>query len=331
MHKNNTALILAIVISILFSLAGCTSQPIENPAEKAASPGISEVQLINPLGPAVIPVAGISSQNIKGDIAIQIQYWKTVDEAIGLLSGDQAEFAVLPITTGVNMAASGIDIVLVAVHEWKVFYLIASNNSEFSGWNSMIGKTIYTPEAKGQTVDVLTRYALLRESIEPDQDVTFSYAPAQEIAALFKEGKIEYAALPEPYVTLALASGAGKVALDYQDYWSQVSGAKDGIPIAGLFVKRDFLENHPLETQTIAQTLSASTAWANEDVSAAIQASGDILPLPAEVMQAAMQRVKFEYIPAAETKEEVINFLKTMQEIYPQGIKKIPGEEFFAK
>ncbi len=315
----------------LIAIAGCSSPTNEIQTEATETPGISEVNLINPMGPAVIPVAGISSQNIGGDIAIHVQYWKTADEAIGLLSGDQADFAVLPVTTGVNMSASGIDLVLLGVHEWKVFYLIASNNNEFSDWNSLAGKTIFTPEGKGQTVDVLTRYALLQNGIQPDKDVTFSYAPAQEIAALFKEGKIEFAALPEPYVTLALASGAGKVVLDYQEYWSEMSGAKQGIPIAGLFVKRDFIKNHPAETQTVAQIFSDSTKWANEHVTEAVNASAETLPIPAAVMQTALQRIKFEYIPAADVKQEVIDFLKTMQAVYPEGIKEIPGEDFFAQ
>lgn len=320
-----------LLLSLLFftAITGCSSPAKENPPQITDLPSISEVNLINPMGPAVIPVAGITSQNIQGDIAIRVQYWKTIDEAIGLLSGSQADFAVLPITNGVNMAASGIDLVLLGVHEWKVFYLIAANDIEFSGWDSLKGKTLYTPEGKGQTADVMTRYALAKEGIAPDTDVTFSYAPAQEIAALFKEGKIEFAALPEPYVTLALAANNGKVVLDYQEYWSEISGAKQGIPIAGLFVTREFLNNHPAETQAVAQIVSDSTKWANENTAEAIDASAEILPIPALVMQAALQRIKFEYIPAADVKQEVIDFLTTMQSVYPEGIKEIPDEDFF--
>lgn len=320
-----------ILILLIISITGCSSPAKENPTKPTALPLVSEVNLINPMGPAVIPVAGIASHSIRGDVAIHVQYWKTIDEAIGLLSGGQADFTILPITNGVNMAASGIDLVLLGVHEWKVFYLIAANESEFSGWGSLKGKTLYTPEGKGQTADVMTRYALAKEGIIPDEDVTFSYAPAQEIAALFKEGKIEFAALPEPYVTLALAANNGKVVLDYQEYWSEISGAKQGIPIAGLFVTREFFNNHPAETQTVAQIVTDSTKWANKNTVEAINASAEILPIPAPVMQTALQRIKFEYIPAIEVKQEVIDFLTTMQSVYPEGIKEIPGENFFAQ
>lgn len=332
MKKNNK--IINFIFVLFFSVVlvvGCSSPGTESQTGQTALPEVTEVNIINPLGPAVIPITGIASQSVEGDINIKVQYWKTMDEAIGLLSGGQADFAVLPITTGVNMAASGVDLVLMGVHEWKVFYLVAADAVEFSGWDSLVGKTVYSPEAKGQTVDVLTRFALLKENIQPDEDVTFTYAPAQEIVALFKEGKVDYAALPEPYVTMALASGNGEIVVDYQEYYSEVNNAQDGIPIAGLFVKREFLTDYPEVVQEVAQTLSESTQWANDNIDAAVSASSEVLPIPAEVMKSALQRIKFEYLPAAEVKQEVIDFLQSMQAVYPEGIKEIPDEDFFAR
>ena len=241
------------------------------------------------------------------------------------------EFAVLPVTTAANMVAAGIDLVLLGVHEWKAFYLIASTGHQWNGWSSLSGKTIYTPEGKGQTVDVLTRYALTEANIAPDRDVTFVYAPAQEIVALFKEGKVDFAALPEPFVTLALASGKGLVVLDYQDEWSRVSRAQHGIPIAGLFVKRGFWVDHPTETREIVRLVSESTQWANDNPAAAIQASSQALPLPSVVMEKALQRLKFEFVAAAAVEGEVSDFLVRMQATYPEGIKALPDDRFFAR
>ncbi|MBN1313565.1 MAG: ABC transporter substrate-binding protein [Anaerolineae bacterium] len=321
---------ISTVLSLIYIIGcgGCASNAAQLP-QTTAEPSVEEVHLINPMGPAVIPVTGIAGENVKGDIRVDIQYWKTIDEAVGLLSGDGTELAVLPVTAGVNLRASGIDIALLAVHEWKVFYLIASNDSDFTGWPSLTGKTIYTPESKGQTVDVLTRYALLKENITPDEDVSFAYLPAQEIVALFREDKIEFAALPEPFVTQALASGKGKIVLDYQDYWSEVSGAQEGIPIAGLFVRQDFYHSHPGAVQEVTRIFAASTQWANDHPDAAIQISADVLPLPSELIKESLQRILFEYIPALEAKEDILAFLIAMQETYPEGIKKIPDDEFF--
>ncbi|KUG02379.1 abc-type nitrate/sulfonate/bicarbonate transport system, periplasmic component [hydrocarbon metagenome] len=322
--------LIVLTISICLCLSGMGCSPAA-PKEPPGNPTVNAVTLINPIGPTVIPVIGISSGNIEGNLDINVQYWNTLDEAIGLLAGNDVEFAVLPITNGVNMYASGVDIVLLGVHEWKVFYLLASEDVVFDGWNSLKGKTVYTPTARGQTVDVLTRYALSKENIKPDEEVAFAYAPPQEIVALFKEGKIDYAALPEPFISLALASGHGQVVLDYQDYWSGISGAGKGIPIAGLFVKKDFLNKYPNETRGIADILAESTTWANQNPETAIQASAEELPLPPAVMQSALRRITFQYVPAAEVQAEVISYLQMMQETYPEGVKEIPDSGFFVK
>lgn len=311
-----------ILLIAMIALSACS-------AGRAQSSDVEQVQLINPLGPVVIPLAGITSGEIETDITINVQYWKSIDEAVGLLADEQTQFAVLPITAGANLAASGLDLVLAGVHEWKVFYLVAAPDAEFEDWNSLIGESVYSPESKGQTVDVLTRYALSKAGIQPDDDVEFVYAPPQEIVALFKEGKIKFAALPEPFVTLALSGTDGRIVLDYQEFWAAESGSEYGIPIAGLFVQRAFLDKYPEIVEIVADALQLSTDWANDNPQKAVLASSEVLPLPVEVMQASLQRILFTYIPAQDCKSIVLDFLTSMQNTYPEGIKAIPGEGFF--
>ena len=42
-----------------------------------------------------------------------------------LLTGNQTDFAILPVTLAANLYANQQDLMLVGVHEWKVFYLLA--------------------------------------------------------------------------------------------------------------------------------------------------------------------------------------------------------------
>jgi NitT/TauT family transport system substrate-binding protein len=305
----------------------------EKPAPPATpkDPAINEVTLLNPQGPTVVPVAGIAGGQVKGDIAVNIQYWKTNDEAIALLTAGKADFAVLPVTVAANIYASGVKIALLEVHEWKVFYMAAAPQATFDGWQSLKGEQVYIPVGKGNTVDVLLRSALTKTGLVPDKDVTIVYSPPQEIVQLFKTGKAKFAALPEPFATAAVKGGNGKIVVDFQKYWAELSGGRDRFPVVGLFVKQDFLDKYPQESAEVARILAQSIDWSNKNVDQALAQSTEILPIPAPVMKEALTRIDFTYIPVKECRSEVDTFLRKMQELYPDGIKAIPDSGFYAE
>lgn len=301
---------------------------------KANTPGPSnakpEVNLINPVGPAVIPVTALDKGKVAGEVSPKVKYWKNNDEVVAMLSKGDADFAVLPLTQAANLYANQKDLVLLGVHEWKVFYLVGSSNAAFDGWKSLKGKSVYTPPSKGQTVDVLMRAAISKEGLKPDEDVKILYAAPTEIVALFQSGKIEYAALPEPYATAAMASDKGKIVLDFQKFWAQLTGSGERIPVAGLLVKKAYLEAHPNETRAMEKLLIDSTNWGNQNADQAIDLSKDLIATTPAIMKSALQRIDFHYVPSREAQPEVDAFLKKMKELYSPGITAIPDAGFYA-
>lgn len=290
-----------------------------------------EINLINPLGPTVVPVAGMSSGQVEGNAAVSVNYWKTIDEAIALLTGEEADFAVLPITTAANFYAQNLDITLLGVHEWKAFYLLAQKDLQFDSWESASGKEIYTPVSRGTTVDVLLRTALNEAGLIPDNDVKIFYAPAQEIITLFAEGKVDYAALPEPFVSLGIKKGEGHIVLDFQQYWSDLTGMSARLPVAGLFVREEFRQKHPQECREVIDLFTASTDWSNNNVDLALEQVKEILPIPTPIMKNALSRMEFEFIPSSECQDEVHTFIAKMKELYPEGNQSLPDKGFYAR
>ncbi|NLX89043.1 MAG: ABC transporter substrate-binding protein [Syntrophomonadaceae bacterium] len=320
--------VMVMLLSAGLLLVGGCQQPAPEPPQPAEP---VESRLINPTGPLVLPVAGIESGEVKGPVTVKVSYWKTNDEAVGLLTGNQTDFAILPVTLAANLYANQQDLMLVGVHEWKVFYLLARQGVEFTDWTSLKGQTLYMPVGKGQTVDVLSRLGLIKAGLTPEQDVKFVYAPPQEIVSLFKSGKIDFAALPEPFVTLAMQDNAGHIVLDFQEYWGEVAGVEPRVPIAGLFVKKDYAAQNPQVVKDVAQMLADSTEWCLANTDRAIEVAQDTLPLPAPVMKASLERTEFKYIPAAQCRGEVDQYLKTIQEIDPEAIQQIPDQGFYSE
>lgn len=323
---------IALLLSLLMTLAllttalsGCRQ------AAPAPSPQVQESSLINPSGPLVLPVAGIENGAVKGPVQVKLSYWKSNDEAIGLLAANKADFAILPVIMGANLYANQKDLILVGVHEWKVFYLLAKPGVSFTNWSSLKGKSLYMPVGKGQTADVLSRLGVIKAGLAPDEDVKFFYAPPQEIVSLFQTGKIDYAALPEPFATLALKDNQGSIVLDFQQYWGEVAGTAPRIPIAGLFVKKDYAAKNPQVVKNVAQMLSESTTWCNNNPDAAIEQAKNALPLPAAVIKASLQRTEFNYLPAAECRDEIKRYLETVREIDPNSMKQLPDQGFYGE
>ncbi|ABR30739.1 nitrate ABC transporter substrate-binding protein [Thermosipho melanesiensis] len=280
--------------------------------------------LLNPFGPTIFPVAPIIGEKVKGDVDISVEFWKNLDDVIAKVATSYAKFVVLPITTAANLYAKGVDIKLIGVHEWKVFYLVA--NTEYTDLTSLKGQTVYSAHGRGQTVDVLLRYLLTKEGLKPDVDVKFAYAPPQEIVALFKSGKIHFAALPEPFVTMCL--GNGKIVLDFQNVWNNISGSKFGIPIAGLFVIGN-ISNYKNTINEVENIFKSSVEYANSHIDESLAITSKYFPIPVPVLKKSLERTEFKYIKNC--KEEVDLFLRTMHKLYEEGIPKVPDEGFYLK
>jgi len=285
------------------------------------------ITFINPFGPTIIPISPMLDGIVKGYVSLNIILWKNPDEAIARIVSGEAKFAVLPITTAANLYSKGIDIKLVGVHEWKVFYLVSKQ--ELKDLSILKGKTVYSAHGRGQTVDVLLRYLLVLNGLEPDKDVQFVYAPPQEVVALFKAGKVDFAALPEPFVSMCLTSG-GKIILDFQEEWNKISGSKNGIPVAGLFVLGEIATYKNL-IEDVEKTFENIINWSNENLDKALEITSEYLTIPISILKESMKRTEFRYVPISKCKNDVELFISKMNELYPEGLPKIPDDGFYLK
>ncbi|MGQ9856172.1 MAG: ABC transporter substrate-binding protein [Fervidobacterium sp.] len=284
------------------------------------------VTLINPFGPTIFPVAGLLNKEVKTDIALDIKLWKTMDEATAYIVSKKVNFAALPITFGATLYNKGVDVRLVGVYSWRLFYVVASADFEFKGFQSFKGEKIYTAHGRGQTADIVMRYLLVKNGLEPDKDVTFAYAQPQEIVSLFNSGKIKVAAIPEPFVTMTLSKG--KIILDLQDEWNKASGLKYGIPITGIFVTGKLVD-YPQTVRLFEKSFKESLSWAYKNIDRAVEITSSQLGMPANVLKTSLQRSQYNYVSAADCKDEVLSYLRKLNELYPEGMPKVPDEKFF--
>ena len=284
--------------------------------------GSSEVAVLNPGGPALIPVAGILGGQVSGDLPLRVSVWRTQEEALGRLQGDPRLYAVLPLPLGVALGSRS-DLVLLAVHEWRVFSLVVSPSLPFEGLASLKGKELYMAQGRGTTLDALVRFLLLREGVDPERDLRLIYAPPQEIVALFRQGSLEAAALPEPFTTLCLAPGKGHVALDLQEVWQQATGGR--VPVAGLFAHRDRLREAPEEGAEVCRIMALSTAWGIRHPSEACAVLKKLFDTPEEPFLLGWDRMTFSWEPTDRCSRDVEIFFQTLHRTLPGDFSPLPS------
>ncbi|MDI3472366.1 MAG: NitT/TauT family transport system substrate-binding protein [Thermotogaceae bacterium] len=286
---------------------------------------------INPAGPTLLPAAGLFSGEIKPTNDFELKIWKTPDEAIAMLVSGQADLALLPVSLGATLYNKKVPLKLVAVSTWKAFYLVGTSD-DIKSLKDLKGKEVYTPFGPGQTGDVIMRYFFKKYGLEIGKDVFVKYANNPEIVALLSSGKINYALLPEPFVSLSLFKVKdSKILIDIQSEWAKETGLKkERIPISGIFVRNEFLENNPELFKDFIESYKKSLNWLFENENKATEYVSEVMGnFPVKVLQDALKNSHFEFIYAADCRDEIELYFKELSKVDPEAVGGVPNEDFF--
>ncbi|HPE69452.1 MAG TPA: ABC transporter substrate-binding protein [Thermotogota bacterium] len=289
------------------------------------------VQFLSPVGPTMISVVGMLEQRVPQEIPAQFTFWSTFDQVTAELASGRAEIMALPVTLGATLYNRGIDVRLLAVTLWEGFYLVAPEGTVQSA-GDLEGMQLYTPQGKGQTGDVLIRVMLQQQGLDPEKDVSILYATPPEIIGLMSAGKVKAAVLPEPFVSLALQKVPGlAIAMDMQKVWEATSGTPR-VPITGIFVRGDTLEQKPLETISTLLALRDSIHFAMQNTDDALQLTTKYFQgMPVGVLKQSMTRSGFAFTSMLVGADEVKSYFQTVHELTPEAMPTLPPDDFYVQ
>jgi len=106
------------------------------------------------------------------------------------------------------------------------------------------------------------------------------------------------------------------------------AGFNFGIPITGLFVTGKLID-YPQTVKLFEKSFKESLAWSYKNVDKAVEITSKQLGIPTNVLKASLERSQYNYISATECRDEVLAYLKKLNELYPNGMPKVPDEKFF--
>lgn len=240
-----------------------------------------------------------------------------------------ADFVVMPTTMAAVLYNKGLNYRLIAVPVWGTLYLFGSDTS-ITRWGSLKGKRVNVM-AKGMTPDVLFRYLLQQNGINPDKDITLDYSfPTHiDLANAVAAGQAQLGVISEPLVSLVMHRNKNVHPIfDLNLEW----GKLQGIPIAqtAFLGKAGLLQDNPELVEQLISAYKKSTQWVNKnpEKAAGIIVEQGILP-NREVALQSIPRSNLNFVRASLLKPEVKGYLEVFYNMNPEIIGgKIPDENF---
>ncbi len=283
------------------------------------------LNVLVPAGPTVVSVAALLEGKVSSNVPLKIDFWRTLDQVNTQIVSRSADIVILPVSIGTSLYLKKVDLRLAAVTLWSGFYIVAKD-IKLNSVEDLSNQEIYTPQGKGQTGDVLIRFLVNKFNLS---NTSIKYAAQNEIVALMSAGKVKIAVLPEPFVSLALNNASASIAFDLQQIWSQLTERAAEVPITGIFVRGELVQD-----ENILQALEAI----KKSIDYAVQNPVEISQLSAkylggmspEIIAQSLKRSLYEYRSAKDQKENITFYLNTVKQIEPEAVPELPDDAFFA-
>lgn len=309
-----------LLISTLLSSCDNGSKKSENTYTLASLKGPSSIGLL----PLIDSINNVENPSLEITISPEpLQVRKMMLEGT-------ADFAILPSTTAALLYNKGLDYQLIAIPIWGTLSLCGTDES-INDWSDLKNKKVYLM-AKGMTPDVLFRYLLKENDLQPYEDVELDYRfPTHiDLANAVIAGRADMAVLSEPYLSLALLKNNNlKRIFDLGDKWYELKE----IPIAetALLCKKELLENNPEFVEKLLKIYSKSTDWVNDNLEEAASLAVKYGIVPDSV--AALNSIPHSNLKLRLTKDvkdlvkQYLNVFYEMDSVIIGG--KMPDEEFY--
>ena len=282
-------------------------------------------------GPSAIGmVKMIDSLNQLENSTTEIKIYNEPIQVRKLMLENEVDFAVLPTTMGSILYNKGLPYKLAAIPVWGTLYLFG-NDTTVKTWNDLKGKRINVM-AKGMTPDVLFKYLLVQNRIDPGQDVILDYSfPTHiDLANAVAANQADLAVISEPLVSLVMQKNKQiHPIMDLNTEWQKVNET----PIAqtAFLVHQDLTLQNKIELEKILRSYKNSSSWViqNQEKAAELIVKYNILP-NTQVALSTIPRCNLDFKEASEIKKEITEYLKTFYELNPAIVgNKIPDDNFF--
>ncbi|GAK49856.1 SsuA protein [Candidatus Moduliflexus flocculans] len=264
------------------------------------------IQIYAPPTPSSIPFILAAQQMDDIDITIFADH----SQAHTLFLRGDVPMLVTGLSVGINFFKQGVPVQLVNSSVSGLTYLI-TKGKQVSSFKELAGEDIYLP-FEGSPIEEITKFLAEKEGVVWGKELMPKYAPFPSALELLKAGKISVIALPEPSATVAAAQKDVFVSFGYQEKWDALTGSSGGYPQVGMFVKKEWAEQHRELLAKLHQNLQASIQRVQEHPEEVVAASKDYFQFPEKVLIASLKRTTFALKINADLQQDVSGYYQTI-------------------
>ena len=173
-NKQNLLKIMILLVCFMFiaAICGCSSEGNEQPAvqkeseQSAAEEGseesaaaeengeptakMEELVIASSQGSIVYPLAYMMDNNMLDDWAdsVNTMFWREGDQLSAMITSEQVDFACMPLTMAFMLYNKGVDLKLINVATWGIFYIVGQD-TEITSIEDLKGKEIAVSDSAG--------------------------------------------------------------------------------------------------------------------------------------------------------------------------------------
>lgn len=304
---------------------------LEKPPRELPIEDIPPIRIGIPAGIPAMSMLGLI-EDIEGNGKGNIDY--DIVEAADLRAPKNIEnkYDIVLLPTNVASIAYNreLEYKLAGVLVWGSHYIVS--DEDITDISDLKGKEI-TAFDEDQASDVVLRYVLRENGIDPNEDVTFTYlSSSADLASQNKKGISNVFVVSEPMLNTLLNRRKNlKVVIDIPDEWSKITGALYGYPQTSVMVSNELIEDDPEAVHTVMRLIDKSTVWINEEPEAAAEFGESLeIDLKKRVIISSIDRANIRFVPVIESRMEIETYLEVLMESSKKLIGgEMPDEEFY--
>jgi len=260
-------------------------------------------------------VAQAQKQYEKQGLTVKLTQFNNGGDLMTAIAAGEIDVGYVGITPALSSIEKGVPVKVVSGAQTEGTGLVAASNSSINSIADLKGKRVATPGA-ATIQNMLLTYALKEANVNSD-DVSISSMKVAQMSDALKSGQIDAMITWEPYASLAVANGYGKLVENSSEILS-------GHPCCVVVATDNFIEKHPDELKKVLDIHENATKFIDENPKEA----ADLLPadiVPNKTIQAdVIKNTNFISGLDDDFKQKVMDFMNLEVEL---GLLKEPINE----